>query len=108
MLRFRNGASGLLTAIGTTAEDYRLQVFGTKGWIELRGLSDFTFKPTEGEIERITYPKFDAEFAEMEAFAMAVSGEAPFPFSAANGVHSAAVLEAMDKSAKSGKPVVLG
>lgn len=108
LLRFCNGASGLLTAIGTTAEDYRLQVFGTKGWIELRGLDDFTFKPTEGEIERIAYPKFDAEFAELEAFAKAVAGEAPFPFTAANAVHSAAVLEAMDKSAKSGKPVALG
>lgn len=108
LLRFRNGASGLLTAIGTTAEDYRLQVFGTKGWIELRGLDDFTFKPTEGEGERITYPKFDAEYAELEAFAAAVAGEVPFPFTAANAVHSAAVLEAMDKSAKSGKPVTLG
>lgn len=108
LLRFRNGTSGLLTAIGTTAEDYRLQVFGTKGWIELRGLSDFTFKPTDGQPERISYPKFDAEFAEMEAFAAAVAGETPFPFSVDHAVHSAAVIEAMDKSAKSGKPVTLG
>ena len=108
LLRFRNGTSGLLTAIGTTAEDYRLQVFGTKGWIELRGLDDFTFQPTDGKAERITYPKFDAEFAELEAFAAAVSGETPFPFSVDHAVHSAAVLEAMDQSAKSGKPVTLG
>lgn len=108
LLRFRNGTSGLLTAIGVTAEDYRLQVFGTKGWIELRGIDQFTFQPTDGKAERITYPKFDAEFAELEAFAAAVAGEVPFPCSADNAVHSVAVLEAMDKSAKAGKPVTLG
>lgn len=107
LLRFRKGTSGLLTAIGMTAEDYRLQVFGSKGWIELRGLSQFKFQPIKGEAEVITFPKFDAERAEMEAFADAVTGKAPFPFSVDDAVHSAAVLEAMDQSAKAGKPVAV-
>lgn len=107
LLRFRNGCSGLLTAIGVTAEDYRLQVFGTKGWIELRGLDEFTFQPTEGKAERITYPPFDAERAEMEAFADAVGGAQPFPYSLDNAVHSAVVMEAMGASANARKPVVI-
>ena len=107
LLRFRNGTSGLLTAIGMTAEDYRLQVFGSKGWIELRGTGQFKFQPVEGKAEIIDFPKFDAERAELEAFAAAVAGEAPFPFSVENAVHSAVVLEAMDQSARLGKPVVL-
>lgn len=107
LLRFRNGTSGLLTAIGMTAEDYRLQVFGSKGWIELRGLDQFKFQPLEGKAEVIDFPKYDAERAEMEAFADAVAGKAPFPFSVDNAVHSAAVLEAMDRSAKAGKPVTV-
>lgn len=107
LLRFRNGTSGLLTAIGMTAEDYRLQVFGSKGWIELRGISQFKFQPLEGKAEIIDFPKYDAERAEMEAFADAVAGKTPFPFSVDNAVHSATVLEAMDQSAKAGKPVML-
>ena len=107
LLRFRNGTSGLLTAIGMTAEDYRLQVFGSKGWIELRGTGQFKFQPLEGKAEVIDFPKFDAERAEMEAFADAVTGKAPFPFSVDNAVHSAVVIEAMDQSAKAGKPVTL-
>jgi predicted dehydrogenase len=107
LLRFRNGTSGLLTAIGVTAELYRLQVFGTKGWIELRGLSQFIFQPLEGKPEVIDYPPFDAERAELEAFAAAVADEAPFPFSVENAVHSAAVLQAMDQSARTGKPVAV-
>ncbi len=105
LLRFRNGTSGLLTAIGVTPDYYRLAVFGTKGWIELRGSDEFTFQPKEGEAEMIRFPKFDAERAELEAFADAVAGTKPFPYSLDNAVHSAAVLEAMGASAKSGKPV---
>lgn len=107
LLRFRNATSGLLTAIGVTPEFYRLQVFGTKGWAELRGIDQFTFQPLEGEAETIRYPAFDAEHAELEAFAAAVAGEKPFPYSLDNAVHSAAVLEAMGRSAESGKPVTL-
>jgi predicted dehydrogenase len=107
LLRFRNGTSGLLTSIGVTAELYRLQVFGTKGWIELRGLNQFIFQPLEGKPEVIEYPPFDAERAELEAFAAAVASESPFPCSVETAVHSAAVLAAMDQSARTGKPVAL-
>lgn len=105
LLRFRGGTSGLLTAIGVTPEFFRLQIFGTKGWAELRGLDQFTFQPAEGEAETITFPKFDAERAEMEAFAETVLNKKPFPFSLDNAVHSALVMEAMNKSAETGKPV---
>lgn len=108
LLRFRNGKSGLLTAIGVTPDYYRLAVFGSKGWIELRGTDEFTFQPKEGEAETIKYPAFDAERAELEAFADAVAGTKPFPYSLDNAVHSAAVLDAMGASAKSGKPVAVG
>lgn len=105
LLRFRNGASGLLTAIGVTAEYFRLTIFGTKGWIELRGTDQFTFQPIDGKAETTSFAKFDAERAELEAFAAAVASKKPFPFSLDNAVHSAAVLEAMDQSARSGTPV---
>lgn len=107
LLRFKNGTSGLLTAIGVTPELFRLQVFGTKGWVELRGLDRFTFQPAEGPLEVIDFPPYDAEEAEMEAFADALAGTQPFPATLDNAVHSAAVLEAMDRSAATGKSVAL-
>lgn len=107
LLRFRNGASGLLTAIGVTPEYFRLTVFGTEGWAELRGQNQFTVQPIDGEAETINYPKFDAERAELESFAAAVAGERPFPYSLDNAVHSVAVLQAMGESAASGKPVTV-
>lgn len=105
LLRFENGATGLLTAIGTTADLLRLQVFGTKGWAEIRGVGDFTMRTTEGEGEEKTFPKFDAERAELEALADAVEGRADFPITPDQAAHSVAVLEAIRKSAAEGKTV---
>jgi predicted dehydrogenase len=105
LLRFASGASGLLTAMGATAAYNRTTVFGSKGWAEMRHREHFTFQPVEGEATTIDYPDFDAEKAELEAFAAAVTGEKPFPVPVDNAVHSVAVLEAIDRAAKTGKPV---
>jgi predicted dehydrogenase len=105
LLRFENGATGLLTAIGTTADLLRLQVFGTKGWAEVRGMNDLTIAYTEGEGETKSFPKFEAERAQLEGFADAVEGKAAFPVTPEQAAHSVAVLEAIRKSAEGGAPV---
>jgi len=105
LLSFASGASGLLTAIGATATYERTTVFGSKGWAELRNGARFTFQPIEGKGASIDYPDFDAEKTELEAFAAAVTGERPFPVPVDDAVHSVAVLEAIDRSAKMGRAV---
>jgi len=107
LLRFENGATGLLTAIGTTADLLRLQVFGTKGWATVEGVGDFKLRRTDGKGEEKTFPKFDAERAELEALADAVEGKAAFPVTAEQAAHSVAVLEAIRKSAIGGGTVSL-
>jgi predicted dehydrogenase len=105
LLRFESGASGLLTAIGATANYERTTVFGSKGWAEVRDGSRFAFQPVGGEATTIAFDAFDAERAELEAFAAAVAGEQPFPVPVADAVHSVAVMEAMNRAARSGEPV---
>jgi predicted dehydrogenase len=105
LLRFETGASGLLTAIGATANYERTTVFGSKGWAEVRDGSRFAFQPVGGEATTIAFDAFDAERAELEAFAAAVAGEQPFPVPVADAVHSVAVMEAMNRAARSGEPV---
>jgi predicted dehydrogenase len=63
------------------------------------------FQPIEGEPSSIDYPETDPEKDELEAFAAAVTGEKPFPVTVDDAVHSVAVLEAMDRSAKTGQAV---
>jgi predicted dehydrogenase len=107
LLRFKSGQTGLLSAIGVTAELSRLHVFGSEGWAEMRGLTEFTRQGLTGAPQRLDLPTIDAQRVEMEAFADAVAGIAPFPVPVADAVHSAAVLEAMARSAASGRPEAL-
>ena len=105
MLKSAAGQSALLTAIGMTPDFYRFQVFGVKGWVEIRGSRHFTFQPQEGEREDIRFPEIDAERAEVEAFAAAATGKAPFPVSPGDAAHGVAVLAAMARSAAEGRIV---
>ena len=105
LLRFNNGSTGLLTAIGTTADMLRIQVFGTKGWAEVRGLNDLTVSLTNGKGIAKSFPKFEAEKAQLEGFADAIEGKEEFPVTPEQAAHSVAVLEAIRKSVVGMTPV---
>lgn len=107
LLRTAGNATGLLTAIGVTADFYRFQVFGTRGWIELRDARQLTFQPIDGPREDVMLPAVDPERAEIEAFADAIAGAHPFPVPVEDAVHGVAVLEAMGRSAVERRPVRL-
>lgn len=105
-LRFVSGPSGLLTAVGVTANFNRLHIFGTKGWIELRGNLNFTFQPLGGKAEVLELPANDPVRDEVEAFAAAVKGEKPYPITTEAALAGVAALEAMGRSAADGGVVV--
>ncbi|MCC2096228.1 MAG: Gfo/Idh/MocA family oxidoreductase [Hyphomicrobiales bacterium] len=107
LLRTTSQATGMLTAIGTTAEFFRFQVFGTGGWLQLQGADKLIIQPADGQREELSLTGPDPLLSEVEAFADAVTGRKNFPVTMHDAVHSAAVLEAMDKSARTDKPVIL-
>ena len=105
LLKFPNGVTGYLSALFTTAELYRVHVFGSKGWLELRGDSDLTFRGLQGAPEKITLPTVDKEKLELEAFADAIEQKKPYMVPPEEAVNGVAVLEAIVASAKKGKPI---
>jgi len=105
LLKFPNGVTGYLSALFTTAELYRVHVFGSKGWLELRGDSDLTFRSLQGAPEKITLPTVDKEKLELEAFADAIEQKKPYMVPAEEAVNGVAVLEAIVASAAKGKPI---
>ena len=105
LLKFPNGVTGYLSALFTTAELYRVHVFGSKGWLELRGDSDLTFRGLQGAPEKITLPTVDKEKLELEAFADAIEQKKPYMVPAEEAVNGVAVLEAIVASAAKGKPI---
>lgn len=105
LLGFANGATGYLSSLFTTAELYRVHVFGSKGWLELRGDTELTFRGLQGAPEKVTLPAVDKEKLELEAFADAIAAKKPFLVPAEEAINGIAVLEAIEPSARKGKPI---
>jgi predicted dehydrogenase len=105
LLKFASGATGSLSTVFVTADLYRVHVFGSKGWIELRGDTELIMRGIQGQPERITLPAVDKEKAELEAFADAIEEKKSFVVPAEEAVNGVAVLEAIVASAAKGKPV---
>jgi len=99
LMRFQSGITGTMTTLFATQRLWRLQVFGTLGWVEMRNYDRLVLR-LDGEDEREeTFDAFDMERAELEAFAEACEGGAAYPLPLADAVHGSAVLEAIIASA---------
>ena len=99
-----------------TAVSYRLAVFGSRGCAELVTPElQFRFTPTpdampagrhaQPEPEVIAHPAFNGLLAELEAFATAIRGEAPYPITPEEVLHGVAAFEAIVQSAATHRPI---
>jgi len=107
LMKFSNGVTGYLGACFVTGELYRVHVFGSKGWLEMRGDTELVSCTLEGKPERHTLHAANKERAVLEAFADAVAAKTGFLVPADQAVNAIAVLESIEPSAKSGLPVVI-
>jgi predicted dehydrogenase len=105
LMKFAGGATGSLSTVFVTADLYTVRVFGSKGWIELRGDTELILRGLQGQPERVTLQAVDKERAELEAFADAVAEKKNFVVPPEEAVNGVAVLEAIEVSARKGKPV---
>ena len=119
LFRFHSGATAYLGTVIATAEAWRLQIFGSKGWVELGDVAhlhtwDLKFSLLDPQDlarkqppEVISYPKTSTELAELEHFAKAAMARRPLAVPGGDEVHNVAVLEAIVKSARDGARVKL-
>lgn len=105
LLRFAGGATGYIACLTATAPTFRFQAFGDRATAELRGLQELIVKPVDGEASIETFPPFDMERAELEAFAAAVAGATPYPVPLDDVANGVATFEAVARSAASRQPV---
>jgi predicted dehydrogenase len=113
LIRFESGATGYLNAILVTPHYLCLTVFGSDAWVEVRnethpdtpGPSVLTLQRRDGRRETRTYKWVDTVRMNLEAFARAILGQAPYPFTDAEKIGNIAVLEAIYRSAGSNLPV---
>ena len=81
LLEFESGVSGLLATVRATPFYWRMQAFGTRGNAEVLGETELVLRMSGARPERRTLAAVDSLRAELEAFADAVQGRAPFPIS---------------------------
>jgi predicted dehydrogenase len=119
LFRMKDGMSGYLGTMTATGPGFSFQVFGSKGWVRLEGMTHVAgasseerrtklfgtcrFQPTKGPAEVWEAAKLDVTRASLEAFATAAGGGAPYPIPLEEMIHGAAVTEAVVRSASSGR-----
>jgi predicted dehydrogenase len=110
LVNFRSGANALLSAILATPFDGRFAVYGSKGWAEVRDKAHpeaprgwtLTTHLRGGERQTRDYRPAKAVLYNLEAFADAAAGRAPYPVPQAEMIANVSALEAIFRSATSG------
>jgi len=119
LLRMKDGMSGYLGTMTTTGPGFSFQVFGSKGWLRLEGVTHVAgassderrtrlfgtckFQPIKGEAKTWQAATLDVSRAALDAFAQAAAGGPAFPIPYDQMVHGVAVTEAIVRSAATWK-----
>ncbi|MDD9878069.1 MAG: Gfo/Idh/MocA family oxidoreductase [Magnetovibrio sp.] len=108
ILEFESGATAGFATLFQTAPIWFIRVIGNAGWATMRGYQRVALRRIGDDKERLEkFDKPDIERAELEAFADAVTGKAPYPLPVADAIHGTALLEAIARSAEMGETVTL-
>lgn len=111
LVNFKSGANLLLSAMLATPFAGRFALYGNEGWVEVRDKAHpeapegwvLTRCRRGGRPESRDYPAAFAVRANLEAFADAAEGRAPYPVPQSEMIANIAALEAVFRSAQSGK-----
>ena len=104
-LEFANRVSGVLCGVRTTPQYWRVHVFGADGSAEALGDRDLVLRTFDANPQHLRFESVDALRLELDAFADAVAGHAPYPISVEQMIDDVAVLDATIKSLESNAPV---
>jgi predicted dehydrogenase len=119
LFRMQAGMSGYLGTMTATGPGFSFQVFGSKGWVRLEGMTHVAgaaseerrtrlfgtckFQPAKGPAQTWEAEPLDVTRASLEAFARAAQGGPPYLIPLDEMVHGVAVTEAVVRSAASGR-----
>lgn len=105
LLTFESGQSAYIGDVMATAEQRYFQLFCTEGWARRISDTELVVRARGGEPETIEFPETDIVRANTEAFADAVTGDAPYPIPTDDMIHNVAVLDAITASIREDRPV---
>jgi predicted dehydrogenase len=112
LFRFKSGATGYLGTFIATAETWRMQIFGEKGWVEVGDVEHLTTWQmrvcfvdranlnAHRKPQTVAFPELSTERAELEHFADAIAAKRRLAVAGGDEAHGVAILEAVLESAK--------
>ena len=111
LVSHRSGSHSLISAVLATPFEGRFAVYGTGGWAEVRDKAHpeapqgwvLTVTSKDGAKTAKDYAPAPAVLANLEAFADAAEGRAPYPVSQHDMIANIAALEAVFRSAATGR-----
>jgi predicted dehydrogenase len=107
LFKFENNISGFLGAVRASPLYFRVHVFGDEGSVEALDETRTIIRLKGGKTEVKDFPKIDSVLAEIDAFADAVAGVAPYPITTAEMVNTIASFEAIINSIKTDAAIKL-
>ena len=106
-IEFANRVSGVMSCVRTTAQYWRIHVFGRNGWAEALEDIDLVVRKTDSPPQRLTFQRVDALRLELEAFAQCIKAGAPYPIPFTQMLEGVAATEAVVKSIEVGRSIDL-
>ena len=98
LLEFTSGISGTLAAVRSTPFYLRVHAFGRNASAEALGRTELLIKRSGAEPQHLNFPPLDSVRANLEAFADAVAGHAPYLISTIEMLDTVAAFEAIAKA----------
>ncbi|MBW4706368.1 Gfo/Idh/MocA family oxidoreductase [Roseobacter sp. YSTF-M11] len=116
LLTFESGVTATMTCLSSTPFYGRFTVFGDKAWAELTEISNVdvddpatvVVRKDDGTRDVFEYEAINTVLANFEAWAAAVENRADYRFTDVEKAHNVEILEAITRSAHSGRPIELG
>jgi len=102
---FASGLTGYFGAVRASPIYWRVHVFGDEGSAEALGETQVVLRSRGGRTEVRDFQKVDSILAELDAFADAVQGRAPYPITPDEIVNVVAAFEAVIASMGTREPV---
>ena len=103
LLEFTSGISGTLAMVRSTPGYFRLHAFGREASAEALFRTDLIVRRSGKEPQHLSLPPVDSVRTNLEAFADAVAGRAPYPIPTSDMLATVAAFEAITEAA-SGLP----
>jgi predicted dehydrogenase len=111
LVTHKSGANSLISAVLATPFDSRFAVYGNRAWVEVRDKAHpeapegwvLTSKKRNSQPHSTSFPPAKAVLANLEAFADAAARRAPYPVPQDQMIANVCALEAVFRSAASGK-----